>query len=144
MLENKKKTTLPLPENLTIAYGSESLERHLETETINAAESALMSSIPATLGSPPIHMNSGLNSGSRSRNQPIVSESFDKRKILKDRFLSSPRTLRVETMDSVNSKTKFNQIHNAKKKLDTKGFMAQTMEVLKKPKADRYRTKKKG
>ena len=46
-------------------------------------------------------------------------------------------------MDSVNSGTKFNQIHNAKKKLDAKGFMAQTMEVLKKPKADRYRTKKK-
>ena len=123
MLENKKKATLPLPTNLTIAYGSESLERHLETETINANDSALMSSIPATLGSPAIHLNSGLNSGSKSRNQPIVSESFDKRKILKDRFLSSPRTLRVETMDSVNSGAKFNLKFSTNKNLDANGFM---------------------
>ena len=39
MLENKKKGTLPLTTNLTIAYGSDSLERNLETETINANES---------------------------------------------------------------------------------------------------------
>ena len=91
--------------------------------TINANDSALMSSIPATLGSPAIHLNSGLNSGSKSRNQPIVSESFDKRKILKDRFLSSPRTLRVETMDSVNSGAKFNLKFSTNKNLDANGFM---------------------
>lgn len=61
---------------------------------------------------------------------------------MKDRFLSSPRTLRVDTMDSVNSGAKVNLKFSNNKKLDVNGFMNQTMEFLKKPQADRYRAKK--
>ena len=65
--------------NLRIAYGSESLEGHFETQTIIANDSALMSTNPAVLGSPPAHLNSGEHDSrqeNNSLNKPFISESF--------------------------------------------------------------------
>ena len=54
-----KKDSEPLNTKLRIAYGSESLEGHFETQTIKANDSALISTNLAVLGSPPAHLNSG-------------------------------------------------------------------------------------
>ena len=105
-----------------------------------------MSTNPAVLGSPPAHLNSGEHDSRQDNdhlNKPFISGSFDKRPTLKDRFLSSPRTLRAETIDTANSGAKFNMRFSTIKKLNAQGVTNQTMETLKKPRGDRYGDKKK-
>ena len=101
----------------------------------------MMSTNPAFIGSPPAHLNSGEHDSRQENNylnKPPISGSFDKRQTFKDRFLSSPRTLRAETIDTANSGAKFNMRFSTIKKLNAQGFTNQTMETLKKPRGDRY------